>query len=143
MISLSIKPVMIRKVVTFPKDASVVSMAKKMSEKQISCVVIIDKAKKPLGVLTERDIITKIVSRNRKPDGLKAKDVMSKKLLTINEQTTIFYAAQLMGHHRIRRLPVVKDKKLVGLITETDVVKAMTGVARYLNDQLIKYIVHS
>lgn len=142
MISLMVESIMVKKVVTFKPTDQVVDIAKVMSKNKISCVVIV-KNKKPIGLLTERDVIKKIVSKNLSTVDLKAKDIMTTKLMTISSKENIFRAAHLMQKKHIRRLPVVDKGKLVGLITETDVVKAMTRIAQMLNKELIKYITNA
>ncbi len=142
MISLEVKNIMVKKVVTYPKTASLESIAKEMSNKNISCVVITEN-QKPIGLITERDVMKKVVSKKKNTSSLKAKDIMTTKLRVIPETENIFNAAALMEKLKIRRLPVVRGKKLVGLITETDVIRAMTGVAKYLNEKLIEYITNS
>lgn len=142
MISLETKSIMIKKVVTFPRQAPLKTIAKEMAKKNISCVVLVERGK-PVGVLTERDVMKKIVSKNKSLENLKAEDIMTKKPLVVQETENIFNAAALMEKHKIRRLPIVRGKKLVGIITETDVIRAMTDVAKYLNEKLIEYITHS
>lgn len=142
MISLMVDSIMVKKVVTFKPEALVTDIAKVMSKKNISCVVIV-KNYKPIGLLTERDVIKKIVSKKLSTVNLKAKDIMTTKLLYIHSRENIFHAADLMRKKHIRRLPVVEKGKLVGLITETDVVNAMTSIAQILNKELIKYITTS
>jgi CBS domain-containing protein len=142
MISLDVKGVMVKDVVTYPKNAKIQDMAKIMAQKNISCVVIV-KGKKPIGILTERDVMKKIVSPNRKIDKLTAEDIMTKNPIVIQETENMFAAAALMEKRKIRRLPVVKGDVLVGIITETDVIRAMTHVAKYLNQKLIEYITNS
>ena len=142
MVSLQVRTIMVKNVVTFPKTALIKDVAKTMAKKNISCVVITSR-KQPIGLITERDIMKKIVSKNRKIDGLKASDIMTTSLLVVPESENIFAAAVLMEQNKIRRLPVVKGKTLKGIITETDVIRAMTNVARYLNEKLIEYITNS
>lgn len=142
MISLEVKGIMVKKVVTYSKTARMEDIIKEMAKKSISCVVITER-KKPIGLITERDVMKKILSKNKKVDGLLAKDVMTTNLRVIPETENIFSAAALMEKLKIRRLPVVRGQSLVGLITETDVIRAMTSVAKYLNEKLIEYITHS
>ncbi|RJQ17141.1 CBS domain-containing protein [Candidatus Woesearchaeota archaeon] len=141
MMTLEVSGIMVKNVVTFTVKDSVEKIAKEMTKKNISCVVIIDKKGKPISVITERDLLKKIVSKGITIKGLIAKNIMSDGLITVQGNENVFRAAALMEKKKIRRLPVVdKTGKLIGLVTETDIVKSLTNVAKYLNDKLIEYI---
>jgi CBS domain-containing protein len=142
MVAIQVKDVMIKKVITYTKNDKVLEISQCMADHQISCVVITEK-QKPIGLITERDIIKRIVSKNIIVDGLRAKDVMSSKLFTVDENENIFNIVKIMENNKIRRLPVVKNGKLVGLVTETDLVKAMTRVVTELNTKLVNFITHT
>jgi CBS domain-containing protein len=139
MVSLKVRDYMIKQLITFGKNDSIVEICQSMAEHSISCVIILEKGK-PVGVVTERDIIKKIVSKKMIVDSMKARDVMSTRLFTVSEDENIFNIAKIMEKNHIRRLPVMKGKKLVGLITQTDLVKAMSDIAIKMNEQLVKFI---
>jgi len=141
MISLSVKSIMAKSVVSFKKGDNLDDITSTMAKRQISCVIIVEN-KKPIGLITERDIL-KLCAIKKNLSKLKARDVMSKKVISVQEDETIFKAATLMEKNKIRRLPVVNGGVMVGLITETDVVKSMTSVAKYLNEKLIEYITNT
>ncbi len=94
-----------------------------MKEKGIGSLIVSDSKEQPLGIVTETDIIYKVVA-SRLPLDTRVKDIMTKDLKTIKEDETVDQAARVMAVHRIRRLPVVRDKKLVGIVALKDVVKA-------------------
>ncbi|MEM4259794.1 MAG: CBS domain-containing protein [Candidatus Woesearchaeota archaeon] len=142
MVSLVVKDYMIKQVITFNKNDSIIDICQTMADRSISCVIIVEKGK-PIGLVTERDIIKKIVSKNMCIDTLKAKDVMSKKVLTIAEDENIFNIVKIMEKNHIRRLPVVRGVKVVGLITQTDLVKAMSDIAIKMNEQLVRFITNN
>lgn len=118
-----VKNVMSKPVVTVETNSTVVSSAKIMKDAKIGCLIVIDSHKTPLGIVTESDFIYKVLAEKRSLD-THVSEVMSKEMKTIKEDESIDQAAKVMAAHRIRRLPVVRDKKLVGIVTLKDVVKA-------------------
>ena len=75
-------------------------------------------------ILTERDVLKRVVDEGRKPEETLVKDVMSKPLITISSEASLENAIELMFKHKIKKLPVVENGKLVGLVTFTDLVRA-------------------
>lgn len=76
-----------------------------------------------MGIVTHKDIVSKVVQPRIPIDALKAIEIMSAPVVTINEDASLEEAAKLMSRKRIKKLPVVSDEKLVGIITSTDLVK--------------------
>lgn len=131
----AVEAFMQKKVITIPPDKSMMDVARLMSDKSISCVVVVDK-NKPIGIVTERDL-TRTIVRDRDITPVKVSDVMSKPLLSITPDTNIIHAARLMKEKKIRRFPILKGEKLVGLITETDIMRAMIEIIRHINFKLV------
>ena len=90
-----------------------------LSEKKISFLVV-QKDSRPIGVITERDIVQKISSLDEKPSEFLLRDVMTQEFKWVNPEEDIENAIQKMLNNNIRRLLVLDDKKLVGVITQTD-----------------------
>ncbi len=118
-----VKNVMSRPVVTVQSSANIALAARLMKESRISSLIVVDSKDRPLGIVTETDIIYKVVAGN-KPLKTRVEQVMTADLKTITEEETVEQAAKLMAAHRIRRLPVMLDRNLVGIITLKDVVKS-------------------
>ena len=72
---------------------------------------------KPIGIITDRDIAIKVIMKNRRPSGIKAKEIMSSPLITIEPEASIEKACKLLAENGIRRLPVIENDKLVGIIS--------------------------
>lgn len=96
----------------------VVHVLELMAEKGVGSVVIV-KDGSPVGILTERDIVKKIV-KDRSTLDRKVEAVMSRPLITVTPETGVFEALNLMRKNKIRRLPVVSDGKLEGIVTDKD-----------------------
>jgi CBS domain-containing protein len=114
---------MSKPVVTVNPSSSIYKAAVAMKEAKIGCLIAVDSHGKPLGIVTETDIIYKAVAEKKSLD-TQVDHIMTTDIKTIKEDETIDQAARVMAAHLIRRLPVVKNKKLVGIVTLKDVVKA-------------------
>ena len=99
------------------------TIASLMRTKKVGSVVVLDDDSNPVGVITERDIVERIVSKDKKPSEIKAKEVMSKPLNTIDPSSTIVDASKKMRKLGVRRLIVVEGSKLVGVISSDDISK--------------------
>jgi len=98
--------------------------------------LIVVKNKKPVGIITADDIIHKIVAKNIKPTSIKVKDVMSSPLITITSDSTCVDAAKKMRRNNVKRLPVVDNGKLVGIVSLDDIAVAVPEFTQYLEERL-------
>jgi CBS domain-containing protein len=74
-----------------------------------------------VGILTDRDIVTRVVAERRDPQSLKVDDVASRELVTVEPEQDLDDALELMARHQVRRLPVVEQGQLVGMLAQADV----------------------
>jgi len=115
-----VKEAMRVRILTCSPSDSVKSVAKMMRKNKVGSSIVIDK-NKPVGIITESDILEKIVAEGKDAGKVKVGDVMSTPLITIDPYITIEDAMRVMNRHNIRRLPVVENGELVGIITEKDI----------------------
>ena len=115
---------MTKDVVTVDSDKTVFDATILMSEKEIACLVVMDD-KTPIGIVTERDFVRKVVSK-KIPLNDKISEIMSKPLITIDPDSSLRDAARLMINNKIRRLPVVKENKLVGILVASDFARQLS-----------------
>jgi CBS domain-containing protein len=108
-----------KNVITIQEDKSALDAAKLISEKDISFLVIV-KDDKPIGVITEKDFVRKIAAQDKQSSLIPLSEIMSYKFRWVEPSTEIEDAVQKMLNHNIRRLIVLEDEKLVGVITQTD-----------------------
>lgn len=97
---------------------NVYEVALKMKELNVGAIPILDKDK-IVGMITDRDIVIRGVAEKH-PGSSKVEDIMSKQLITVTPDSTSKEAAKLMAEHQIRRLPVVEEGKLVGIVSLGD-----------------------
>jgi CBS domain-containing protein len=115
-----VRDIMNSPVVSASPGDNVRDIAKKMKEEKIGCIVIMDKDK-PVGIVTDWDIVSNGLAKDAKPSQIKAKDVMQD-IHTIESEESITEAARQLRKHNIKRLGVVYKKRLVGIISSSDVI---------------------
>ncbi len=120
--NIRIKDIMNPSPVIINKKASVLDATKEMKSEKVGSIIIVENGK-PIGVLTESDILRKIVAEEKDPSKICVEEVMSKPIITISPDASIEEAVRIMGKHKIRRLPVVDKDKLVGMVTEKDIMQ--------------------
>ena len=120
-----VKDAMSSPVVTTDEQVPSNRIAKLMEERDLGCVVVTNKDGKPLGIITERDLVIRVLGKNLQPATVKAKDIMTAPLATIEPEATISDAARRMSRLDIRRLGVIYKGDLVGLISSKDILGVM------------------
>lgn len=125
--SLKVGEVMIKDIATIPKEAQVKEAGTLMSNRNIGSLIVVDNGK-PAGIITERDFLKKIVALGTDPSKYKVEDVMTSPLITISSDATVLEANDILQKRGIRRLPVVEKGKLVGIVTETDIMRALDSI---------------
>jgi CBS domain-containing protein len=115
-----VKEAMTAKVVTVSSNAPVNEPAMMMAEKKIGSIVVVDDGK-PIGMITERDLAFGVVAKNRLPNEVKVKEVMTTPLISVSPDTTITEASRIMAKNNIRRLPIIEGSNLLGILTTRDV----------------------
>jgi CBS domain-containing protein len=115
--------IMTRDVVTATTEDEVAEIAKRMAREKISCVVITS-GRKPVGIVSERDIVRVVAERPGLIVGMKTREMMSSPVVTLLAHTSVEEAKRMMIERHFRRFPIVNDSgHLIGLITQTDIVR--------------------
>ena len=117
----TVKEIMTKEVITIDAHKSVFDAAELMSTKAVGCLVVIVKGF-PVGIITERDMVKRVIAKRSSLDQ-KVTEVMTKTLITVEPNTQLKDAARVMSSNNVRRLPVLKDNKLVGIVVATDFVR--------------------
>ena len=129
-----------RKIWTISKDQSVRRALIIMSEKNISSIIIVDNNDFPIGIFSERDYARKIILKGKSSKDTLLDEVMTKELITITRDYKVDQCMEIMNEKRIRHLPVLENKKIVGIISIGDVLKIMMKEQKELIDHLQKFI---
>ncbi len=114
-----IRDIMEKNVVTIEHEKNALDAAKLLKEKEISFLVII-KDNSPIGIVSERDFVKKVVAEDKVASTMSLESIMSKKFRWVQPDSKIEDAVQKMLNNNIRRLLVLEKEKLVGVITQTD-----------------------
>jgi CBS domain-containing protein len=125
-----IEDVMTRDVETVGRAATLREIARAMKLREIGDVIVVDERGKLFGIVTDRDLVVRGIAEGGDPDQVTASEVCSsEEVIQLSPEASIDDAVQLMAEHAIRRVPVVKDGKLVGIVSIGDLAKL--GESRY------------
>ena len=116
-----VKDVMSSPVFTIDENATVKEVARQMEEHELGCLIVTSKEGKPVGIITERDLVKRVLAKNAKASRLSAKDVMTSPLSTVDPDETLSDAARRMSDLKIRRLGVMYKGNLAGVISSKDI----------------------
>ena len=111
------KDIMTKKVITVSPLTTVKDLAKTLTKNDISGVPVADKTGKLLGIVSATDIVAK--------SGKQVKAIMSQKVVSVTEETPVEEIANLLTTHKINRVPVLREKKLLGIVSRADIVRAI------------------
>lgn len=111
------RDIMTKDVITVSLTTTVKNLAKILTQNQISGAPVVDKKGKILGVVSEADIVAK--------KGKQVKDIMSKHIIGVTDDTPVEKIASVMTTHKVSRLPVLREQKLVGIVSRADIVGAI------------------
>ena len=120
-----VKDVMSSPVVTMNENESSNKVAVAMDRGDLGAIIITNEAGKSIGIITERDLVIRVLAKNLKPDTVKLKEIMTTPLVTIEPEATITEAARRMNRLDIRRLGIIYKGNLVGIISSKDVLGVM------------------
>jgi len=129
-----------RQIWTISKGQSVMQALILMSEKNIGAIIIVDNNDFPIGIFSERDYARKIILKGKSSKDTLLDEVMTKELITVTRNYKIDQCMEIMNEKRIRHLPVLENKKIVGIISIGDVLKIMIKEQKELIDNLQKFI---
>ncbi len=130
-----VKDVMSSPVVTADEDETSNNIASAMDKDDLGCVIVTNKAGKSIGIITERDLAIRVIAKNVKPDTVKAKDIMTTPLATIEPEATISEAARRMNRLDIRRLGVFYKGNLVGIVSSKDLLGVMPELIEIMQER--------
>lgn len=122
-IAFKVRHIMTKNLISIKENASIAEAASAMVENNVGAVIVTKKGK-PIGIITEVDILKRCCIGKPCSIELKAEKIMSSPLVTIEADAAIGEAATLMSDNNIRRLLVTEKRRIIGIITEKDVLRA-------------------
>ncbi len=132
---IKVSDAMTKKLITVPKETTIDKCAEIMKKNDVGGLIIREN-NKVLGLITEKDIVQRVIAQNLSQE-TPVKDVMSTRITTIDPEKDIYEALILMNQEEIRRLPVVLNNKLVGLLTDTDILKLQPSLFEIVSEKII------
>lgn len=128
-----VRDVMTKDVKTVEPDSSIKEVVAAMNRFNIGSIVVVQ-GDRPVGVISERDILRRVVEPCLSPENLTAGQVMTSPVYTVSERTSIDEVAKLMAEKKVRKIPVMDKEKLVGIVTFTDIVTTMLSMLSILRE---------
>lgn len=123
---IEIKKWMIKNIITVNKEMGIVKAAQIMSKKNVGSLIVAEK-KKPIGILTQTDLLKRVVAKNLNLSKTRVKDVMTRGLITAPTDMTFIALTRKMRNKGIKHIVITEKGKMVGIITSTDIIKLMSG----------------
>jgi CBS domain-containing protein len=130
-----VKDVMTSPVVTVEETASANKVAELMQHNKVGCVIAVDKTGNAIGIITERDLVVRVLAKNITPANAKARDFMTTPLITVEPDKTVTDAARYMSKKDIRRLGVLYKGKLVGIVSSRDILDVMPELLEIMQER--------
>jgi CBS domain-containing protein len=128
-----VRDVMSKDVKVVRPDTTIKEVVATMNKFSIGSIIVVQ-GDRPVGIITERDILRRLVEPCLAPEALTARQIMTSPVFTISETANIEETAKLMARKNVKRLPVTDDDKLVGMITYTDIVAEVPTLLSILEE---------
>lgn len=121
---LLVKDVMVTNLITIEAGATAKKAAELMDKHDIGCLIVASYGN-PIGIITERDMLKRVLLQEKDLAKTKVGNIMSAPLITSNPESDIRDAVRIMNERRIKKLPILEDGKLIGLVSLTDVMRSL------------------
>jgi len=131
-----VKDVMSSPVITINEDSTIDRAAGLMDKNDLGCIIVTNKEGNPLGIITERDLVVRVLAKNIKPDTVKANEVMTSPLITIEPEATMSEAAKRMSRLDIRRLGVLYKGQMVGVVSSKDILAVVPELLETIQERV-------
>ncbi len=116
------KDIINRHVITISSFEPVSEAAYLMRNEDIGALVVVDKDTKPIGIITDRDLVVSVIAERINPADVSVEDIMTKDPVTVDENTDLFDILKTLPEHSVRRLPVTQNGKLAGIVSIDDLI---------------------
>jgi len=133
---MQVKQAMTKQVLVTNPNTTIRDVAKVMANHRVGCLVVMDE-KKIVGIITELDIIWKVVAGDLDPKTTLVQQIMTKEVITIKANQTLEEASHLMVENKIKKLPVLEKDKLIGIITATDLISVQPKMIQTLANLML------
>jgi signal-transduction protein with cAMP-binding, CBS, and nucleotidyltransferase domain len=130
---VSVAEVMNKAVIVMDINSDVPAIAREMVSRDAGSIIITENGK-AMGIITERDLVKGIVTEDRRPGEVKASEILSTPLITVEPETSIVEASEILLKANIKRLPVLENGRIIGVISNTDILMVTPGLNTILKE---------
>ena len=134
---LKVRDVMVREVITVDENSTVKEAVDIMNEFQIGSLIVLEKGK-AIGIVTERDFLRRVIGEGKDAKNTRVGEIMTTPLVVVEPSTDLEEAVKLMFQSKIKKLAVVDAKKLVGIVTLTDIARFQPQMIKMLKQLTTK-----
>ena len=117
--------IMSKEIQTIREDETLQEAAKRLATEDIGALPICNDSRQVKGMMTDRDIVVQVVARGKDPSQTRARELETGQVVTLRPDDSIEHACDLMAQYQVRRLPVVENGELVGMVSQADVAKSV------------------
>ncbi len=135
-LNILVRDIMNDKPVCVDKTINIAILSEMMSKKNVEAVVVLDNDK-PIGIITEKDLLIKVLAKKKRPEDTKAEEIMSTPLITIHPSSDIMTAIKMMLTYNIRRLIVAEEDKVVGILTVSDLLRITPSLIDLMQEKTL------
>jgi len=128
------------KVLTVRTDTSITAAAEKMGANSVGCLIVVDDHRRVVGIISERDILNKVVACSANPASMTVAEAMNAPIIACTLSTGIHKAQQIMASHGIRHLPIVENGVPVGMISSRDILAHELAQAKEVAKEQSEFI---
>ncbi len=132
---LRVGDIMTENVITIPYGKTALDVAKLMNKDHVGSIIVVNDDKRPDGIITEKDLVRRVVAKEKDPKKTFVKEIMSKPLKAVRPDSPIEDAVKEMKDNKVKRLAVIQDEKLVGIVSEGDITKILPVVMELLEEK--------
>lgn len=133
-----VQEIMTKEVVKIDCNATIIDACKTYQKFKVGSLVVMDN-KIIVGIITERDIIERIILNNKNPEKTKVREIMSPNIKTVHALASLDKASQIMKENNIKKLPVILNNEIVGIVTETDLSRSIQTISEVFDKLVISY----
>jgi signal-transduction protein with cAMP-binding, CBS, and nucleotidyltransferase domain len=130
---VSVAEVMNKAIIVMDINSDIPAIAREMVSRDAGSAIITENGK-AMGIITERDLVKDIVTEDRRPGEVKASEILSTPLVTVKPETSVVKASEIMLKANIKRLPVLENGTIIGMVSNTDILMIIPGLSTILKD---------
>jgi CBS domain-containing protein len=127
---MNVSELMTKEVVTITATKTAQDASQLMTDRGVGCIVVLNSDGVASGIITERDLVSRVMAKSLRPETALVGDVMSTPLVTVSTHEPLEKAAEIMSTNKVRRLPVIERNSLVGILTSIDLAKSLPLIAK-------------